>query len=520
MCPILRSLVCGLLIVLAGCASLPDQSGRTTTQALTDTAGTHLGRKVAPDAAAHPGLTGVHALVAARDAFAARVLLARAAERSIDAQYYIWRNDISGGLLAEALLQAAERGVRVRLLLDDANTSGLDDVIATLGANPNIEVRLFNPFGSRGLRLPQLLGDFSRLNRRMHNKSFTVDNQVTVVGGRNVGDEYFGVESVTEFEDLDLLAAGAAVPQVSASFDAYWNSASAYPAKRLLHAPADGTAERVREGWAELHRKPEGQLYLEEARATPLVTELAAGSLSLQWSEARVLADNPDKVLQPPERDDMNLLPQLEAALGQTKTELDLVSPYFVPTEAGTQAFTGLVARGVKVRVLTNSLAATDVGPVHAGYSRYRKALLEGGVKLYELKPGARAEQDRPKRQGGSPGGGSTGGSSSSSLHAKTFAVDRSRIFVGSFNFDPRSARLNTEMGLVVQSPELSVRLSDAFENSIPRQAYEVRLSGDKLQWIERSGADTVVHDSEPETSSLRSLWVHFLSVMPIEWLL
>jgi len=495
----MRLIALPLAAILGGCAGLPTGIDRPQSSAFTDTASTRLGRGLAAAVAAHSGKSGIHPLDNARDAFAARVLLARAADRSLDVQYYIWRADTTGNLLCEALWGAAERGVRVRLLLDDNSTRGMDESIAALDAHPNIEVRLFNPYANRAFRLGELAGDFARVNRRMHNKSFTADNQATIVGGRNVGDEYFGAGTPVAFSDLDVIAAGAVVSEVSAAFDAYWNSESAYPAASLITA-----APRRR--WEKVEETPAAGRYAEALRAAPLVRQLLAGDLPLEWASARVVSDDPSKVLQPPERDELHMLPRLVAALGDPVRELDLVSPYFVPTKDGTAALRQLAERGVKVRVLTNSLAATDVAPVHAGYAKYREALLRGGVRLYELKPTITEQTDR----------GGIGGSSDASLHAKTFAVDRSRIFVGSFNFDPRSARLNTEMGVVVESPALAARLSDTLDIVLPRDAYEVRLAGDGLEWIDGETR----HMSEPGAGLLRRLWIGFLSILPIEWLL
>jgi putative cardiolipin synthase len=493
----------GLIIAIGGCASLPRSVDRPPSTALTDTGSTRLGRAIAPLAQANAGKTGIHALDNARDAFAARVLLARAAERSLDVQYYIWHADTSGALLAHELWQAAERGVRVRLLLDDNNTRGMDEALAALDAHPNIEVRLFNPYANRGLRLAELATDFSRLNRRMHNKSFTADNQAAIVGGRNVGDEYFGADSPVEFADLDVLAVGAVVPEVSAAFDAYWNSESAYPAASLI-APG-GRLTPVQT----IEDRPGAVRYLQAVRATPLVQSLLSGRLPLEWAHARVVQDDPDKVLHPPDQTELHLLPRLEKAMGKPTRGLDLVSPYFVPTKDGAAALTALAESGVRVRVLTNSLAATDVSPVHAGYAKYREELLRAGVRLYELKPFADKNEAKDKDRGA--------GSSDASLHAKTFAVDRDRIFVGSFNFDPRSARLNTEMGIVVEGPALAARLSEALDRGMANVAYEVRLSSDGgLEWVDGD----VRHTSEPGAGVLKRLWIGFLSILPIEWLL
>ena len=492
-----------LTIAIGGCASLPRNVERPYSTALADTSETRLGRALSKLVKANAGKTGIHPLDNARDAFAARVVLARAAQRSLDVQYYIWHDDTSGALLAHELWQAAERGVRVRLLLDDNNTRGADEAIAALGAHPNIEVRLFNPYANRGFRLGELATDFARVNRRMHNKSFTADNQAAIVGGRNVGDEYFGADSPVEFADLDVLAVGAVVPEVSAAFDAYWNSESAYPAASLI-----ATGGRLRPAET-IEARPEAARYLQAVRATPLVTSLLTGRLALEWAHAHVVQDDPAKVLHPPEKTELHLLPRLEKAMGKPLREFDLVSPYFVPTKDGAAALTTLAKSGVRVRVLTNSLAATDVSPVHAGYAKYREELLRAGVRLYELKPFAEKNEAKDKDRGT--------GSSDASLHAKTFALDRDRIFVGSFNFDPRSARLNTEMGVVVDSAALATRLSQAFDRAIPKVAYEVRLSADHgLEWIEGD----VRHTSEPGAGVLKRLWIGFLSILPIEWLL
>jgi putative cardiolipin synthase len=337
----------------------------------------------------------------------------------------------------------------------------------------------------------------------MHNKSFTADNQATIVGGRNVGDEYFGGESDVAFADLDVLATGAVVPAVSAEFDAYWNSEPAYPASALIPAAGADSAARVREAWSRLASDPRAARYVEALRTSTLVQQLLGGSLALEWTPARVVADDPSKVLHPPEREDLRMLPRLVAALGDPARELDIVSPYFVPTEEGTAALRAFAERGVRVRVLTNSLAATDVSAVHAGYARYREPLLRAGVRLYELKPSA---QKTPN----------PGASSDASLHAKTFAVDRARIFVGSFNLDPRSARLNTEMGIVMDSAHLAGTLSQALDRDLAQVAYEVRLGEDGMEWLD---GDTRL-GSEPGVGVFKRLWIGFLSLLPIEWLL
>ncbi len=408
---------------------------------------TRLSRGVASALAIHPGKAGVYPLPVPRDAFAARGALARVAEQSLDIQYYIWQGDITGYLMFEAAWQAAERGVHVRLLLDDNNTAGLDATIAALDAHANIEVRLYNPLFQRRMRWLNYITDFRRVNRRMHNKSFTVDNTVTVVGGRNIGDDYFAAGHGMAFDDLDVMAVGPVVAEVARSFDLYWNSASAFPASQVLGEVAPDALAQLQGKFAATHANPESAEYLESLLQTPLVTDLCNGDLAMQWVDARLVSDSPAKTLDSETDKDALLLTQLLRTAGDPDAGFDLVSPYFVPMAQGTQELVALAARGVKVRILTNALEATDVGAVHAGYSKRRKELLRAGVQLYELKRATAPDGEIPRQ---------ASGNSSASLHAKTFQLDGKRIFVGSFNFDPRSAVLNTEMGMVIDSPELA----------------------------------------------------------------
>lgn len=500
------------LLLLARCNRLPPLANRTVSTALENTGETRLGKAVAPLAAGHPGVSGIYPLREARDAFAARLLLAQAADRSLDVQYYIWHQDMSGILLFRALYEAAERGVRVRLLLDDNNTPGMDPTIAALDSHPNIEVRLFNPFVVRGPRMVGYLTDFPRLNRRMHNKSFTADNQATVIGGRNVGDEYFGATEGVLFADLDVIAAGPVVREVSRDFDRYWASESAYPADRLV-PPVDATQIAELDAAASrVERDPAAVDYMNAIRTSPFVRQLLEGTLPLEWVTARMISDDPAKGLGRAVREDL-LFHQMQAIFGTPGARFDLVSPYFVPTADGVETFVGWAEKRVKIRVLTNSLEATDVAAVHAGYSKRRESLLAAGVTLYELRLAPGAPEPRQ--------GGSQGSSSGSSLHAKTFAVDGARIFVGSFNFDPRSASLNTEMGFVIDSPAMAREMAAVFDRAVPANAYEVqRSSSGDLIWIERRDGAVRRHETEPGTSVWQRAGVRFLSMLPIEGLL
>jgi len=495
-----------------GLSRVPPLENRRPSVAFSDTGATRLGRAITARTSAHPGKSGIHALRDARDAFAARALLAQAAERSLDVQYYIWRKDLTGTLLFESLHAAADRGVRVRLLLDDNNTSGLDTTLAALDSHPNIEVRLFNPFVIRKLRALGYLTDFQRLNRRMHNKSFTADNQATIVGGRNVGDEYFGATHGVLFADLDLLAVGPVVYEVSSAFDRYWASGSSYPAEWLLPPVGPARIDEVASAARQVTQGSAATAYTSALRDSSIVQELVKGTLELEWVSMRVVSDDPAKGLDLAAQKDL-VIHQLNRILGEPAKELELVSPYFVPTAAGVVWFTALARRGVEVKVLTNSLEATDVVFVHSGYAKRRKPLLKEGITLYELRRSV-ADPGSQKPTGG-------WGSSGASLHAKTFSVDRSRVFIGSFNFDPRSAKLNTEMGFVVESPALAREMDTVFRSRVPADAYEVRSSqGGRLFWVERRRSESFRHDTEPGTSVWRRTWVSLLSALPIEWLL
>lgn len=504
--------LCLALWLIAGCQPLPSLERRVSSTVEMDTGATGLGRVIVPQVLAHPGKSGVYPLSDARDAFAARAMLAQAAERSLDVQYYIWRNDMTGTLLFTTLREAADRGVRVRLLLDDNNTAGLDPALAALDSHPNIAVRLFNPFVVRRIRTFGFLTDFSRANRRMHNKSFTADSQVTIVGGRNVGDEYFGAAGGVLFADLDVMAVGPVVTEVAKDFDRYWNSNSSYPAERVLPPAGAIAKEQLSPAAFQRARGAGAVAYTSAMRRSALIPDLMKGELALEWAVARMVSDDPAKGLGLA-RPGTLIFDQLKATMGEPVAELNLVSPYFVPTDAGADALVAMARRGVKVRVLTNALEATDVAAVHSGYAKHRKTLLEAGISLYEL---------RRLSAVAAPGYDSGfSGSSASSLHSKTFAFDRSRVFIGSINFDPRSARLNTEMGIVIDSPVLAGRISAAFDQRIPAEAYQVKLSEDRqLYWDERRGSKVVRHDVEPGTSAAQRTAVRLMSLLPIDWLL
>jgi len=401
----------------------------------------------------------------------------------------------------------------VRFLLYDQSTRGMDGLLSALSAVPNVEVRLYNPFANRAVRSLGYLGDFDRLNRRMHNKAFIVDNQAAIVGGRNIGNEYFGAGGEVPFMDLDVVALGRAVPEISAQFDLYWNSASAYPIASVVAPPA--TPEDLDARFAAVRADPVSIRYLDAVRDTPLVADLLARSLPLEWVDAVVVRDDPAKTLDPSPERGMLALAQIFDVTGPPQHSFDLISPYFVPGTRGTSVLADIARRGVEVRVLTNSYASNDVAIVHSGYAKRRCALAGAGIRLYELKPEKAAPPPRDDAEHAS-------GSSKASLHAKTFSVDREYVFVGSFNFDLRSGLLNTELGLVLHSPALAQRLAKTLDDFLSAGAYEVRHAAGEgcVEWVEHTAAGEVRMEDEPNTSAWNRFWLDIFMTLPIDWML
>lgn len=504
------------MLSLAACGGLPKGGERAPSTAMKNSGGTALAAEVRPCVAAHPGQSGLHALPDGREALAARIALADAAQRSLDVQYFIWNKDLAGKVLLEHLFRAADRGVRVRLLLDDLGTAPGDAALLAIDSHSNIEVRMFNPVVLRSPRLLGILADLGRINRRMHNKSFTADGQIAIVGGRNIGDEYFGANEAINFADLDVVLVGPVVHEVSDEFDLYWNNESSIPIAALARqdtAPEQFTAKRAA---LIAYDTTAGQSpYAESVRDSEFVRQLRNRSVSYYWGRATIVNDHPDKVATSVARTETHLAPQLRKVVDATKRELFLVSPYFVPGKKGVDLLAGVHQRGARVVVITNSLASTDGVPVHSKYQLYRKSLLQAGVELYEIKPTAGALNER---RAGSFRGPS--GSGSAGLHAKTFAFDRRIGFVGSYNLDPRSSKLNTEMGVLFNCPELAKRLPENTERDLTRNAYRVELDRSHLVWVTREGNKQVRYNTEPEASLWKRIKAQVLSWLPIERLL
>ncbi len=503
-------------LVMTGCATLPANVDRPASYAYTDTTDTAIGKLYSDKAAPHPGLAAFLLLDSGLDAFVARAVLAQTAERSIDVQYYLYHNDLVGALLTDQLLKAADRGVRVRMLVDDMGLKDRDHGTAVIDSHPNVEVRIFNPFSRNTARALQFLTRFGKVTRRMHNKSFTVDNQATIVGGRNIGNEYFDANPELAFSDLDVMVLGPVVDEVSAAFDLYWNSAPAYPASVLYGKPV--TDEERSRSRAKLNAYVAGQAdsaYLNALQNSTLAARLRGEKeMGLKWGEVSVVYDQPEKILADRSASEYHLAPKLMSYFKETKKELIIFSPYFVPGKEGAAALGRLSRQGVRVRILTNSLASNDVGIVHAGYAKYRKDLLRAGVELYELNRQLTAGQRREKK--------GPSGSSKASLHAKSFVFDREKVFIGSFNLDPRSVSENTEIGVVLTSPEVGQIMGRWFEENIPATAFRLELvttdaGAEKILWHNSLNGTPKTFDVEPYTSFWRRLGVGIMKLLPVE---
>ncbi|MBI3432118.1 MAG: phospholipase D family protein [Hydrogenophilales bacterium] len=509
------------LLLLASCApTLNLDASRPASQALSSQADSPLKDRLA--ARIPPGESGFHLLQGGHAALAARLALAQRATRTLDVQYYLFHNDTTGKLVAASLLSAADRGVRVRLLIDDIDTADKELGLATLNAHPNIQVRLFNPFHTRSTNLLvkgwQALRERVRLNRRMHNKLFIADNQLGIAGGRNIGDEYFAADDKLAFVDLDVVAAGAIVDAMSQSFDAYWNSAAAVPASALPVRASDQRLQRTTRILNQFRARHLDSDYGRALTAADPIPGLLRGTIPWQIAHADLIVDPPEKVLRHSESSSRLLMGQL-AGLGINPTRHALiVSAYFVPGATGMAYLEYWRSQGVQVDVLTNAYAASDVPIVHAGYANYRIPLLEAGVNLYELKPVAEPIGGRLRDL--------PSGSSRASLHAKTFVFDDEHVFIGSFNFDPRSALLNTEMGLVIHSPELAREVTAMAENAMrPERSFRPRLVVEtrdnkvvkRLQWTDVHQGTERTFDLEPETTPIQRGLLRVLQALPIE---
>lgn len=497
-----------LFLLAAGCASIDFDYPKSDTTALVDTGDTELGRAFANSVSEHPGEAGFWPLMDGVEALAVRLILAERAERSIDAQYFLIHDDVVGRVFIDSLLQAADRGVRVRLLLDDIHTSGLDADLMALDSHPNFEVRLFNPFAHRSVRAldtPSL----SRVVRRMHNKSFTADNQMTVIGGRNIGDEYFGARTDVIFDDLDVLSIGPVVQEVSSMFDTYWNHEAALPMPALAKVPDDieQAQTELRIELTESREEAENSRYAGAVRSE-ILDALQQDSSAFTWAAYELVFDSPDKSQPDLAETAASIVTSLENSVSAAQKELIVVSPYFVLRGPDIEGFQELRDEGIEIAVLTNSLASNNHTVSHSGYTPVRKPMLEMGVSLYEL----RADVSWPSDSNVDTEMAKT------TLHTKAFIVDRERLFIGSFNWNQRSANIDTEMGVIIHSPELAETFAGLFDALDRTQAYELFLNDDgKLRWRGEENGQEVILKKEPQTGFWQRFNAGFMRTLPIK---
>jgi putative cardiolipin synthase len=512
---------------LGGCGTLPPGADfpKTVSVALAHPEETRLGGQFAGEARAHGGNSGFRIITLGVEGFLARVQMIDAAERTLDLQYYIFRGDDTGWLVANALLRAANRGVRVRVLIDDGDTIVGDEQIIALDAHPSIEIRVFNPFVYRGhaklLRAIEFMFNASRLDYRMHNKLLVSDNTLALIGGRNIGNQYFQMDPESQVADDDVFVAGPVAVRLSATFDEYWNSALAIPAEALRHvkqAPADSGKHRARAGKQLALASTASDDFIARIATGEPYAGLISGRLPLIWTPAKVVCDSPDKKnVENGLRAGRLMARPVAATANAVQSELLMVTPYFIPAHEELQLIKDLRQRGVRVRIVTNSLMSTGDILALAAYTNYRVPLLLDGVELYEVR----------SLLGNVRGSGQTVKISrhgNYGLHAKLFVFDRQEIFVGSMNFDQRSRHLNTEVGLIIDSPELAEQTAARFEAMAqPANCYAVQLqprnagNAPHLLWRTQENSATVEYTREPATSGWQRFTARFLALLPLD---
>ncbi len=495
-----------------GCNSIPKDYPRTSSSAYGNHKSTGIGQMIEHEAAKHPGLSGFEIIRYGRQAFTARVAMTEMAEKSLDLQYYLWEPDATGQIMAYYTLKAANRGVKVRVLLDDIGLGGRDNMIAALDVHPNIEIRIFSPFSNRGMHAFDFLSDFDRVNHRMHNKVATIDNALSIVGGRNIGDHYFGVYKDGNFRDLDVAAAGPIVREISNVYDYFWNGKWAVPIAVL--AEKSYTKEDL---------KKAEQLLAQRVAQADYPYPLAKDSRKMRsdmkkllrhfvWAKGQIVWDDPKQMKLSKEKQKDTMVQKLVKRTQSLKKNLLIESPYFIPGDGGTAKLIALQKRGVDVRILTNSLSSNDVLPAHAGYEKYREKLVQNGVAIYEMRPDVGQSKVINKKP-------TSGGTKKSGLHAKTITFDNKDVFIGSLNLDPRSGSINTEGGLYVESPELTKRVMDFMREGIkPQNSYHVIADKNgHLVWVTKTDGKEEILTSDPKAG----IWEHFqvglIQALPIE---
>jgi len=498
-------------VLLSSCASSLSDINAPHSQAFQKFISTTHGRELEKEVRKHSGKSGFALVPYGQDAFEKRMRMISLAEKSLDIQYYIWKVDTTGNLLTYQILKAADRGVKVRLLLDDLGLKGRDKVMSALDAHPNIEIRVFNPFASRNNRGLNFLLDFDRLNHRMHNKVMVADNALAITGGRNVGDHYFSVSKEGNFRDLDVICTGPVVREISEVHDYFWNGKWSVPIHSLTgNSYTEKHLAKARVVLEKLTHKSPSPYPLDLGRPQ-LISNLTSLRGRMIWAHGSYIWNDPVELKRSKEFQKDTIIRKLRRISPLMKQDMLIESPYFIPGDRGVVAFKDLVERGVKVRILTNSLRSNDVIPSHAGYARYRKDLILAGVELYELRPDA--------IEGNKKSPISFSGSKNAGLHTKAFVFDRRAVFVGSFNLDPRSALINSEGGLFIESKELAREVTRYMNADIsPKNSYCVTMDAKgKLLWTTEIDGKTVVFHSEPDNSIWTSFLIRVIQMLPIE---
>ena len=514
-------LSCSLVLTLSACSTLPKQQTQPVEYAFnTPTDDTSLAKIVLPLREQNPNLTGYHVLYDPLVALAARIELINKAEKSLDLQYYIWDNDKIGALALHAMIKAADRGVKIRLLVDDNNAKKMEGIYMALDQHANIDVKLYNPYRFRHFRPVDMVLDLKRINRRMHNKSFIADNQIALIGGRNMSNQYYNVSDNYQFSDVDVMLVGAASDEIIHSFDEYWNDDYAFPVRQLVNPRHYSLRfDSLKQQLDDYNQEATVVNYLDLANRSHAFDDWLNNKIQFDWVKAEVVKDSPSKIKSKAKKEE-HLNFQLLNRLDKPEQSVDIVSAYFVPEKKGAERLKNLRADGVKVRVLTNSFQANDVPLVHAFYSKYRQDLLEHDVQLYEFLSRPDAENlNTNTKELAEKSKVSLKGLSRSSLHAKLMAIDEKQVFIGSFNFDPRSAYLNTEIGVLLNSPRLAKAVHYTMDENLSKYAYKLVLNADQqINWkIKLSNGQTRIYPREPKIKWWQKAGVKFISWLPLE---
>lgn len=498
--------VIGLLFLLGqivSCATVSFDQPKTSSHYIKDVSNTSLGKNVTEWSNRHGGASGFYPLLEGMDALGARLRLAERAEVSLDLQYFLMKDDTAGTVIAAALLKAADRGVRVRFLLDDVFTTAPDRILMLINQHPKIQIRMFNPISRRGSSSLNFLGDFTRANRRMHNKSFTADSSISLVGGRNIADEYFELKVDSLFFDLDVLAGGPVVPEISKSFDEFWNHSLAVPLEQFIHNKNDEQLADFRVEVAEELDSIYKTVY-ERALQSDLLQDLIADRRPFYSAQAEVISDSPDKLTNEISEEHMQVAMTLGQLVRKANKEVMIITPYYVPGKRGVELARELVDKGVRVFILTNSLASNNHVPVHSGYARYRGKVVDAGVELYEARADAGSENSPEAEK------------QTLTLHTKAIIIDRRHIFIGSLNIDPRSIEINAEMGLLIDSEKMAAKMAHEMENDISEIAYRIHKNQEgNLEWHATIDDKQVVETREPQTSWWRRTKAWFYKIAP-----